>query len=103
MRFWTLAIAAIALPAAVSAQVYVHGYTTKSGTYVAPHYRSSPDSNPFNNYSTKGNVNPYTGQAGTKNPYGSSSTYSNSYSNPSSSFNQSNSSNSQTCIYYSPC
>jgi len=103
MRLWVLAVAAIALPATVSAQVYVQGYTTKNGTYVAPHYRSSPDSSPYNNYSTKGNVNPYTGQAGTKNPYSSSSTYSNSYSNPYSSSNQSSSSNSQTCIYYTPC
>jgi TPR repeat protein len=34
---------------------------------VAPHYRSAPDHNPYNNWSTKGNVNPYTGKAGTKN------------------------------------
>ena len=106
MRLWALAVAAISLPAAVSAQVYVQGYTKKDGTYVAPHYRSNPDSNPFNNYSTKGNVNPYTGQPGTKNPYGSSGSYgssSNPYSNPYSSTNQSSGSNTQTCIYYSPC
>jgi hypothetical protein len=50
---------------------YVHGYSRNNGTYVQPHYRTAPDSNPYNNYSTKGNINPYTGQAGTKNPYGS--------------------------------
>lgn len=44
---------------------YVQGYVNKNGTYVAPHYRTSPDSNPYNNYSHAGNVNPYTGQPGT--------------------------------------
>src|SRR5437764_245341 len=46
--------------------VHVGGYTTRSGTYVAPHYRSAPDSSKANNWSTKGNANPYTGKAGTK-------------------------------------
>lgn len=50
------------------AETYVRGYTKKDGTYVEPHYRSSPDNNPYNNYSTKGNTNPYTGKKGTKNP-----------------------------------
>lgn len=45
---------------------YVHGYTRSNGTYVAPHYRSAPDGNFYNNWSTKGNVNPYTGEEGTK-------------------------------------
>ena len=48
------------------AQVRVKGYTRKDGTYVAPHYRSGPDGNFYNNWSTKGNVNPYTGKPGTK-------------------------------------
>ena len=52
-----------------SAQVHVNGYTRRDGTYVAPHWRSAPDSTPMNNYSTQGNYNPYTGQAGTVNPY----------------------------------
>ena len=46
--------------------VYVHGHTTKNGTYVAPHHRSAPDASKSNNWSTKGNVNPYTGKKGTK-------------------------------------
>ncbi len=58
-----------ALIGAAQAQVYVDGYTRQDGTYVAPHYRSAPDGNPFNNYSTQGNINPYTGQMGTVNPY----------------------------------
>lgn len=46
----------------------VKGYTKKSGTYVAPHQRTSPNKTKTDNYSTKGNVNPYTGKAGTKDP-----------------------------------
>ena len=44
----------------------VHGYTTKRGTYVAPHRRTDPDHTQRNNYSTKGNVNPSNGKTGTK-------------------------------------
>lgn len=47
--------------------VHVRGYTRKDGTYVAPHERSAPDSSKANNWSTKGNVNPYTGKPGTHN------------------------------------
>lgn len=47
----------------------VKGYTKKSGTYVAPHYKSSPNKSKFDNFSTKGNYNPYTGKKGTVNPY----------------------------------
>jgi hypothetical protein len=62
-------IALVALGSAADfaiAQVYVRGYTKSNGTYVAPHYRSSPDGNFSNNWSTKGNVNPYTGELGTR-------------------------------------
>lgn len=48
---------------------YVEGHFRSNGTYVAPYYRSSPDSSLDNNYSTKGNINPYTGKKGTRNPY----------------------------------
>lgn len=54
------------LSASASAQTYVRGYTKSDGTYVAPHYRSSPDGNFSNNWSTKGNINPYTGKLGTR-------------------------------------
>jgi hypothetical protein len=36
---------------------------------VQPHYRSSPDGSRLNNWSTRGNVNPYTGKPGTVDPY----------------------------------
>lgn len=51
------------------AQVYVKGYSRKDGTYVQPHVRSSPDKSVYNNWSTKGNVNPYTGKEGSKDVY----------------------------------
>jgi len=54
---------------AFAADVHVRGYYRNDGTYVRPHMRSSPDGNVFNNWSTKGNVNPYTGKTGTKDPY----------------------------------
>ena len=49
----------------------VRGYIRKDGTYVPPHYRSSANNNPYDNYSTQGNQNPYTGQQGTVSPYNS--------------------------------
>lgn len=55
--------------AAAAKDVYVRGYVRSDGTYVQPHYRSAPDSNPYNNYSTSPNYNPYTGRQGTVTPY----------------------------------
>jgi hypothetical protein len=52
-----------------SSSVHVSGYSRSDGTYVAPHFRTAPDATKLNNWSTKGNVNPYTGKAGTKDPY----------------------------------
>lgn len=49
--------------------VRVSGYVKKDGTYVAPHYRSAPNRSTLDNYSTRGNYNPYTDQAGKKDPY----------------------------------
>lgn len=54
----------VAIPA-FAGNVYVKGYTRKEGTYVQTHYRTAPDSKRDNNWSTQGNVNPYTGKAGT--------------------------------------
>ena len=48
--------------------VNVRPYTKKDGTYVAPHHRTGPDSSKGNNWSTKGNTNPYMGKPGTKQP-----------------------------------
>lgn len=61
-------LSAALIATVASAQVHVRGYTRSDGTYVAPHYRSSPNSTTSDNYSTRGNVNPYTGAVGTRAP-----------------------------------
>lgn len=45
----------------------VKGYTRKNGTYVAAHRATNADGSKSNNWSHKGNVNPYTGKPGSKN------------------------------------
>lgn len=47
---------------------YVNPYTTSRGTYVQPHHQTSPNSTQYDNYSTRGNYNPYTGTYGTRTP-----------------------------------
>lgn len=46
----------------------VRGHTTKDGKYVAPHQATNPNGTTRDNYGTRGNVNPYTGSAGTRSP-----------------------------------
>ncbi len=53
---------------AVAQDVYVHPYTRDNGTEVDGYYRTSPNSTPTDNYSYRGNENPYTGEIGTKQP-----------------------------------
>ena len=50
----------------VLADTYVRGYYRSNGTYVEPHYRSSPNSTTSDNWSNYGNVNPHTGETGTR-------------------------------------
>jgi hypothetical protein len=47
----------------------VSGYAKSNGTYVTPYHATNPNSTKTDNYSTRGNVNPYTGAPGTKSPY----------------------------------
>ena len=47
-------------------QTRVKGHVTKKGKYVAPHVRSKPNKTQRDNYSSKGNTNPYTGKKGRK-------------------------------------
>jgi hypothetical protein len=44
---------------------YVRPYYRSDGTFVQPHYQTNPDGNPYNNWSTYPNVNPFTGRPGT--------------------------------------
>jgi opacity protein-like surface antigen len=64
-HLWAIALALVLLlsiASIASADQYVRGYVRRDGTYVQPYMRSTPDSNPYNNYSFPGNTNPYTGQ-----------------------------------------
>lgn len=66
MRLVMVAGLALGIATAAHAQTFVNGYTRSNGTYVAPHYRSTADGIAANNWSTAGNVNPYTGAVGTR-------------------------------------
>lgn len=75
-----LLIAAVLTLAATAAQAQLYGtgsntsthsssgYTTSRGTYVQPYVATNPNSTQTDNFSTRGNVNPYTGNVGTRNP-----------------------------------
>lgn len=77
MRLFTIGvftILAVFLMLAVSstpaaAAYRVRGYTKSNGTYVQPYYRSSPNSFKIDNYSSRGNYNPYSGKIGTIKPW----------------------------------
>jgi hypothetical protein len=58
-----------AAPALAQSSTYVKGYFRSDGSYVAPHYRTNPDSSRMNNWSSETNINPYTGKQGTVDPF----------------------------------
>lgn len=45
-------------------EVFVHGHKRNNGTIVESYYRTKANGTVSDNYSTKGNVNPYTGRVG---------------------------------------
>jgi len=53
-------------PQVANADVWVDGYYRSDGTWVRGHYRSDPNGYFWDNYSSYGNINPYTG--GNKDP-----------------------------------
>lgn len=63
-----LFMASLVVSSANAKTAKVKGYTKKNGAYVAPYFKTTPDKSKYNNYSSKGNSNPYTGKKGTKNP-----------------------------------
>ncbi len=71
--FLVLALLVGVLSFSISAEARttrVRGYYKPStGSYVAPHYKTTPNRSKFDNFSTKGNYNPYTGKKGTVNPF----------------------------------
>lgn len=62
--FFLITTIALCFSAKAEAVVRVKSYFKKSGTYVQSYYRSNNDRYKSNNYSTKGNINPYTGKKG---------------------------------------
>lgn len=68
IRFIGLLCAACGLATTAAADSYVNGYYRGDGTYVAPHYRSSPDGSYNNNYGVAPNYNPHTGEFGSRQP-----------------------------------
>ncbi len=66
-----LALAALLISTSVASAQQSHavkGYVKSNGTYVAPTRATNPNRTNVDNYSTKPNVNPYSGKAGTKAP-----------------------------------
>ena len=45
---------------------YTRGHMHRNGTYVSGYHHTTADKTRINNYSTRGNYNPYTGKTGTK-------------------------------------
>lgn len=69
--FVTISVMAILImmPTSTFAASRVRGYVKSNGTYVQPYFRSTPNYTRFDNYSTRGNYNPYTGSKGYTIPY----------------------------------
>ncbi|HEY2711402.1 MAG TPA: hypothetical protein VGI60_02725 [Chthoniobacterales bacterium] len=57
-------LAAFTAPALSQGSHWVGGYYRHDGTYVPAHYETNPNGNFYDNWSTRGNYNPYTGQPG---------------------------------------
>ncbi len=57
------------LPMCYAKVVSVKGSVSKTGVYKPPHFKTSPNKTKIDNWSTKDNVNPYTGKKGTIDPY----------------------------------
>lgn len=53
---------------AFGGSVRVRGHFRSNGTYVQPHYRSTPNRSFNDNWSTRPSINPYTGRRGTRAP-----------------------------------
>lgn len=68
MKYLLVILSLVFFATSVEAKM-VGGYVKKNGTYVASSYRTKADGSLYNNYSTKGNVNPYSGKKGYKSTY----------------------------------
>lgn len=66
MKTIVILVLASVFSVSASADKLVKGHIKQDGTYVAPYVRSSPNNVQYDNYSTKGNTNPYTGERGSQ-------------------------------------
>lgn len=62
-KLFMIMVALFLVASAVWAE-WVNGYMRRDGTYVSGYNRSDADNTVTNNYSYKGNYNPYTGETG---------------------------------------
>jgi hypothetical protein len=67
--FIALVAASVIATAASGQSTTVRAHTRSDGTYVPSHQRTNPNSTKLDNWSTRGNVNPYNGRVGTVDPY----------------------------------
>lgn len=69
MVFSLFALVLVVVPLSAGAKtIKVKSYYKPStGSYINSYYKTSPNKTKLDNYSTKGNYNPYTGKSGTKN------------------------------------
>lgn len=61
-----LAIIAVFLADVALADNYTRPHMRKDGTYVPGHYSTEPNDRRYDNYSGRGNINPYTGERGSQ-------------------------------------
>jgi len=65
-----IAVAIIITPSVSFAASRTRGYVRRStGAYVQPYYHSTRNYTRLDNYSTRGNINPYTGKKGYTSPF----------------------------------
>ena len=71
MKKLIFSLLAVAVMAVFSTEAFAYRYTgghyRSSGTYVQPYYSSTPDGARWNNWSSRGNANPFTGKRGNRN------------------------------------
>ena len=70
-----LAVLTLATSAFAQGYHYVQPHVRSNGSFVQPHYQTNPDRSFGNNWSTMGNVNPFTGQQGYRTQPSSRSIY----------------------------
>jgi hypothetical protein len=66
MRNALLALAGLFLIESALADGYTRPHVRRDGTYVDGYMRSDPNQHRFDNYSGRGNTNPYTGERGSQ-------------------------------------